>query len=169
MVKRVIDTRSPDALIAELATIEQRLKRAKDEEDFRRVHALLNEMRNSTRSATEYVRARYFYVRGLAYAKPVRAHKYGFLNSSATECLHYAFEVLNDDAKVAIERSAAEDPPGLSKLRRDCAYEAAAIYTVLNQWGGTEGLTLDMSSLDMLTRRKITNALKHHYSLSSRF
>lgn len=172
-MKLVIDIRSPQALLAELETLEFRLKRAVDERDFRHVHTQLNMMRDSIRQdqVAELVRARFYFVRGISYAKPARVHKAGFLHRSSTECLVYALELF-EDAQNAVHLAANDSSwtPSLRRLEQDCVHEAAIALMVLRQWGSApDNYRLDLSPLSTDEQRKIKKALKHHYAISSRF
>jgi hypothetical protein len=169
----VIDTRSSETLLEEISSVERLLKRAVYQPDFVRVHARLNELRSSILGSpqSQLVRARYFYVRAIAYAKPVRINQAGFLHHSATECLGYSLELLESDAKEAVQLAAHENgwSPALEKLQHDCAYEAAVIHTVLTAWGSPRQTEPDLEALPQDERRKVTKALARHYSMSSRF
>ena len=172
MVNPVIDVRSPEALLEELSSVERQLMRAMLQPDFVRVLARLNELRNDTLGAAQpqWVRARYFFIRALAYAKPARISQAGFLQHSATECLIYALEMLEEDAKTAIELAAHESGclPEVERLQHDCAYEAAVIHTVLNAWGSPRKTRPDLRTLFPNEQQKVTKALTRHYSLYSR-
>ena len=169
----MIDTRSSETLLETLSLIERQLKQAGYQPDFVRIHARLNELRNSTMgtSQPQLVRARYFFVRALAYAKPARISQAGFLQHSATECLMYALEILEEDAKEAIQLAGHEDgwSPQLESLQHDCAYEAAVIHTVLQAWGNSRPSEPDISSLRPDEQHKVTKALARGYSLRSHF
>lgn len=169
----MIDTRSSETLLEEISSVERLLKHAAYQPDFVRVHARLNELRSSILGSPQpqLVRARYFYVRALAYAKPARINQAGFLQHSATECLGYSLELLESDAKDAVQLAAHENgwSSELEKLQHDCAYEAAVIHTVLAAWGNPRQSEPDLEALHRDERRKVSKALARHYSLSSRF
>ena len=169
----MIDTRSPEALLETLSTLERQLRRAAYQPDFVRIHARLNELRNETLGTgqPQLVRARYFFIRALAYAKPARISQAGFLQHSATECLVYALEILEEDAKEAVQLAGHEGDwsPELEKLQHDCTYEAAVLHTVLSSWGSPRPSGPELQALNSEERRKITKALTRGYCLSSRF
>lgn len=168
----MIDVRSPEALLEELASVERQLMRARFQPDFVRVLAELNKLRKDTLGTMQpqWVRARYFFVRALAYAKPVRLSQAGFLQHSATECLIYALEMLEEDARTAIQLAAHESGclPEIEELQHACAYEAAVIHTTLNAWGSPQKTTPDLYLLQPKEQQKVTKALERHYSLYSR-
>ena len=170
----MIDTRSSEALLEEISSIERQLKHARYQPEFVRIHARLNGLRNDTlgTSQPQLVRARYFLVRALAYAKPARTGQAGFLQSSATECLLYSLEILEEDVKEAVTLAAHEEggwSPGLEKLRHDSAYEAAVIHTLLKAWGHVRRSEPDLTPLTPDEQRKVTKALARGYSLRSHF
>lgn len=164
-------TRSDQSLLAELDTLEFRLKRTKNEAGLRRILVQFNNIRNESRTKSRLVRARYFFLRGVLYAKFGRNHQSTYLGSSG-EVLMYALEQFIE-ADQDIKAEAAENgwTDELRTLQRRAAYEGMAVVTVLKNWGrNLASLTWpDTSMLEPATQRVIKRALDGNYPLSSRF
>lgn len=164
-------TRSDQSLLEELSTLEFRLKRTNDVAALRRIHVQFNNIRDESRTRSQLVRARYFFLRGVLYAKAGRNHQGSFLGASG-ETLVYALELF-DDADKAIKAEVGQHgwTDELQTLQRQCAYEAVAVVTVLKAWG-RELASLpwpDTNTLDPQTQRKVQSAIRHSYMLPSRF
>jgi hypothetical protein len=167
----MVATRSDQNLLDELSTVEFRLRRTSGEAELRRILVQLNAMRNEARTQSKLVRARYFFLRGVLYAKTGRNHQSGFLGSSG-EVLVYALELFNDaiDATKAAMHEHGRTTE-LEELQRRCTYEGMAVITVLKAWGrDLSSLPWpDTNVLDRPTQRKLQNAISHGHLMPSRF
>ena len=155
----------------ELDTVEDRLKRAKNERGFRQIHSTLIEMRVSADVQVPLlVTARYNFLRALAYAKAVRSDQAGFLRRSSTECLQFAFGLFTE-AETTLQR--AEYELGMTSVYRDLrqhnAYEAGVLATVLNLWGELPENQWYLQVLQGTQKSKVDKAIKRQHSHMSRF
>lgn len=167
----MMTARSDQSLLDELAMLEHRLRRTNDEAQLRKILVMFNNIRNESRTQSQLVRARYFFLRGVLYAKAGRNHRASFLGPSG-DTLIYALELFID-ADNAIKMAAKEDgwSSDLQTLQRLCAYEAIAVITVLKVWGRDIASLEwpDTTVLDTPTQRKAQSAIRHGYLLPSRF
>lgn len=167
----MMTTRSDQSLLDELETLEHRLRRTNDEAQLRKILVMFNNIRNESRTQSQLVRARYFFLRGVLYTKAGRNHRAGFLGPSG-EVLVYALELFID-ADRAIKLAAHENgwSSDLQTLQRRCAYEAIAVITVLKVWGRDIAVLEwpDTNVLDAPTQRKAQSAIRHGHLLPSRF
>lgn len=168
----VVATRSSGTQLGELDIIERHLKKARDNDDLRKVCLELNRFREHLREETLEVRARYSFLRGMLYTKVGACGGLSFLGSSG-ECLLYALDQFAD-ADEALQRwftDTARPSGDLIDLRRATAYEACVVLTTLRVWGrwSKELFSPDTSLLDPGQQKKVSKALSAYYILPSRF
>lgn len=166
----MIDTRSQEAQLTELAAIERRIKRSRGADDLRRAHMQLNKFRTENHTGvSELVRARYFLLRGALYAKAGRNNQAAWLGSSV-DCMQYALEQLSDAIEAVRKQAASKGWTGeLRDLEQTCTYEAHATISVLRLWNATPGVMFGTDALSKSQRRKEEGSRKHLYSLRSLF
>lgn len=167
----MMTARSDQSLLDELATLEHRLRRTNDDAQLRRILVMFNNIRDESRTQSQLVRGRYFFLKGVLYAKIGRNSQSGAHGSSG-ESLIYALELFID-ADQAIKAAADQTgwSPDLQALQRRCAYEAIAVVTVLKVWGRDIASLQwpDTNALDAPTQRKAQSAIRHGHMLPSRF
>jgi hypothetical protein len=155
----------------ELKLVSKRIKRADSTADAAAILRSLHQFAEKTRDSSRLPYARVLYLKGVISSKAA-VRNLLVRHSSSSELLEAAirdFTTAETLAKQLLESAlAAHERTDITRIRQDCAYEAAVCCTVLLSKGQKPSLIPDTNTLSESDKRKVSAAFRNHYALRSR-